>query len=239
MRIFCFLFVCFFCWTGISHAEHETLRPNIVIILADDPGEKNNLAAEHPERVKAMDAEIERFLVETDAVVPLPNPGFKPELYDPTKIGVPVKHDPKALRRGPPVAGWTPLHDCRLKRETDTLVMESLGGDPAMMFHLSKPLPAGKYTVELSFSSTAKGQGQFFWNEMGIAPQFIRHRSVLLDVKHDGQMHDYVAEFESKHEIPAVRFDPATGEGEIRIKNIQLRDADGNVVQQWNYERRG
>lgn len=57
--------------------------------LEKDLGETKNLASEHPEKVLALDAKIEAFLKDTEAVLPLPNPKLDPSKYDPSKIGVP------------------------------------------------------------------------------------------------------------------------------------------------------
>jgi arylsulfatase A-like enzyme len=49
--------------------------------LRDDLGEKNNLAAQDPARVKALDALIEKFLADTQAVTPVRNPAFNAAAY--------------------------------------------------------------------------------------------------------------------------------------------------------------
>lgn len=46
--------------------------------LKDDIGETKNLAARMPEKVKALDALIERFIQDTNALAPKPNPGYNP-----------------------------------------------------------------------------------------------------------------------------------------------------------------
>jgi hypothetical protein len=46
--------------------------------LAEDPGERRDVAEQHPERVAAMDARIEAFLEETQAVTPQLNPDYLP-----------------------------------------------------------------------------------------------------------------------------------------------------------------
>ena len=61
--------------------------------LKNDLGEKTDLAAQEPERVKAMDALIERFLTDTKAVTPVVNPAFNPALYDPAKEGISTQND--------------------------------------------------------------------------------------------------------------------------------------------------
>ncbi len=56
--------------------------------LADDLGEQKNLASARPDKVKQLDQLIEDHLKDADAVLPLPNPKFDPEQYDPEKTGV-------------------------------------------------------------------------------------------------------------------------------------------------------
>ena len=86
--------------------------------LANDVGEKQNLADKESERVRRMDALIEKFLVETKAVQPIRNPAFDPAKYDPSKEGQakpksenppPAKAKPsprrRSRRRNSPIAG--------------------------------------------------------------------------------------------------------------------------------------
>lgn len=67
--------------------------------LKEDIGEKRNLAAKFPERVAQLDALIERHLVETRAVSPLPNPKFDATRYRPELEG---KAKLKASRKRTP-----------------------------------------------------------------------------------------------------------------------------------------
>ncbi len=55
--------------------------------LRDDLGETNDLAAREPARVRQLDALIEKFLIDTKAVVPVPNPAFDPASYHPELEG--------------------------------------------------------------------------------------------------------------------------------------------------------
>ncbi len=45
--------------------------------LRSDPGEMENLAAKEPERARQLNALITKFLVDTEAVVPVRNPGYR------------------------------------------------------------------------------------------------------------------------------------------------------------------
>lgn len=58
--------------------------------LKNDIGERNNLAAQYPEKVREMDKLIEDYLRDSNAVIPIPNPGFNPALYHPELIGIPI-----------------------------------------------------------------------------------------------------------------------------------------------------
>ncbi len=47
--------------------------------LKDDIGETTNLAAKHPEKVAELDALIDRFVQDTGALYPQPNPAYRPD----------------------------------------------------------------------------------------------------------------------------------------------------------------
>ena len=73
-------------------------QPNVVVILADDLGWSDTTLngttkfyqTPNVERLAAL---IEKFLVETKAVVPLANPAFNPAKYHPELEGKPTNKD--------------------------------------------------------------------------------------------------------------------------------------------------
>lgn len=69
---------------GGENGKHDYRLYN----LAKDMGEKNNLAAKYPGKIKTLDKMIEEHLTDSKAVTPLPNPNFDPNQYHPEKIGV-------------------------------------------------------------------------------------------------------------------------------------------------------
>jgi arylsulfatase A-like enzyme len=80
---------------GGHNGEHEYL----LFDLKEDLGEKDNLAAKHPEMVRELDARIDRFLAETKAVTPIRNPAFNPAAKVPEPQGKsppPPQRDPGA-----------------------------------------------------------------------------------------------------------------------------------------------
>jgi len=66
--------------------------------LKEDIGEKNNLAAKYPEKVKEMDQLITNYLKDAKTVVPLPNPAFDPTKYHPELIGIQTNGDKKVKK---------------------------------------------------------------------------------------------------------------------------------------------
>ena len=67
-----------------ENGAHDYLLYN----LKNDIGEKNNLAAKYPKRVKQLDALIQDYLNDAKTVVPMANPDFDPAKYHPELIGV-------------------------------------------------------------------------------------------------------------------------------------------------------
>ena len=85
----------------IFHGGEEGKHRYKLYNLAEDLGEQRDLASALPDRVKKLDAMIERFLIGTNAVLPLPNRNFDPSQYDPElegKAALKGDRDPKSLR---------------------------------------------------------------------------------------------------------------------------------------------
>ncbi len=225
---------------GGKNGEHRWKLFN----LGEDIGERNDLAARQPQRVKELDALIEQFLSKTNAVIPVPNPDFDPAAYRPEDEGKPGLKSPAKPKRararkgpvGKPVAGWNPTGDCTLVLRDNWLVITSFGPDPYLTFDLPKPLAAGRYELQVTLTSNAAGQGQFFWREQGIQPPFFRDRSTRFAMTHDGKPHEYRIVFTAAHQVTAVRLDPGQAAGEISISAMKLIDAHDSQVHQWEFQ---
>jgi len=77
--------------------------------LKDDLGERHDLAAAQPDRVRELDALIEKFLIDTKAVTPKPNPAYDPNAKAPA-----------AKPRGHPAPQQAAGGDERLKLEAES-----------------------------------------------------------------------------------------------------------------------
>jgi len=207
--------------------------------LKDDIGEQTNLASERPELVKELDALIDDFLADTNAILPLPNPKFnaakyRPELEGKAKLKGGVR-TPKKQPRGKPVAGWQPEGTTKLAKKDGMLILTSTGGDPHISARLPRAATAQDLVLHVTMASDSSGYGQVFWQEQGVNPPFIADRSQRLDVQHDGNMHNYSVPLPAKQPVLAVRIDPSRAAGKIKISDVSLKTADGTVIRQWSF----
>jgi len=102
--------------------------------LRDDLGETRNLAASRPEKVRELNARIDRFLKETGALYPRPNPAYKPDA---------------AADRGRParsLGDWVPKH-ARVTEGEDALIVEADGKNPFLV--LAKLKCEGPVTLRM------------------------------------------------------------------------------------------
>ncbi|MCA9064400.1 MAG: sulfatase [Planctomycetaceae bacterium] len=231
----------------IFHGGENGMHRWKLFDLQKDAGEHNDVAALHPDIVSRLDQRIEQFLEETHAVRPIPNPDFDPAAGDSLAEGKAALRGSTTVPRSsaakpqtgrrvlrPSVAGWQPSPDCRAGSVDGQLIITSEGNDPSISYRLEKKIPAGDYVVALSLSSTARGRGQFFWQEEGVLPAFFRDRSVTFDLNHDGAFHSYDIAFRSAHDFLAVRLDPGQAAGTVRIRSLHLKSADGTVIRTWD-----
>jgi arylsulfatase A-like enzyme len=86
----------------IFHAGEGGLHRYMLFNLSEDIGEKRNLAAQHSELVGELDSLITRFLHETKAVLPVPNPSFDLSKYQPELEGIrPPQKKARPKAKGP------------------------------------------------------------------------------------------------------------------------------------------
>jgi arylsulfatase A-like enzyme len=225
----------------LFHQGDDGQHDYLLYHLGQDLGETNNLAAEHPDIVRQLDALIDQHITATGAVVPQPNPDFDPSKYQPETIGVQpgglrvageaAKPAPKSK---PPVhttvGGWRSGGTCSIRLKQGSLVINSTGGDPFVHVAELKPSSGGPFSLSVRIKSNARGDSVVFYNR-----PFHHSRTVPLPLEHDGQWQ------ESRAEIPvdtldALRIDPATGPGTIQIESVRLLDASGREVAKWQFE---
>ncbi len=147
----------------IFHVGEKGAHRYLLFNLRDDMGEKNNLAAQEPERVKELDALIEKFLAETKAVVPVPNPAFDPAKYRPEDEG---KQRPKAKAKAkapakdesdPKLQGWK-ARNCQATVKDGIVTLRGSGDAPFLGVSAGTAGPA-----VLTLRVRGGGKGKVTW----------------------------------------------------------------------------
>lgn len=213
--------------------------------LAEDLSEANDLAAQHPDRVKAMDALIEEFLIDCRTVTPTVNPNFDPSKYDLTTEG---KAEPKGknpvqaagkkpVGEPPVVAGWQARGTAQVKIVAGQLVINSSGGDPYVTYDFEKPIPPGKFSLKLKMKSNSQGDGQLFFAHATSKPKFAAVRVIDFQMTHDGQSHDYSVDLDIEKPLTALRLDPSRAKGTITLLSAELVSDSGKSLYQWEFKQ--
>ncbi|MCS7186641.1 MAG: sulfatase [Armatimonadota bacterium] len=178
--------------------------------LRDDIGEKNNLAEKYPDLVRELNELIENHLRETEALVPVKNPNYRPS-----------------------IAGWQPSGDAYLSRKEGLLVLESTGGDP-FIFTYEVPKARGNLIVRVRMASWSKGIAQVNWATKS-QRQFSPDRKIVINPIHDGQWHEYEFKFTCDDELFGLRLDPCSATGTVFIDWIRVYDKDGYLLKAWEF----
>lgn len=151
----------------IFHGGENGAHRHLLFNLRADIGEQNNLAAQKPELVSELDALIEKFLADTHAVVPVPNPAFDPTKYrhelegkPQPKTKAPAKTPAQAKDDGDPaLQGWK-ARDCKASVKDGIVTITNIGDTCFLGF------AAGKFSgpSTATFRIKAKtGASHFDW----------------------------------------------------------------------------
>lgn len=179
--------------------------------LAEDIGERNNLAEKEPARVKELDALIETFLQDTEAVTPKANEDY----------------DPKARAS---LSGWQ-VGDggygiITFNRRMKTMQARALEDDMVLTTTEPLDLPAGTYTLRIRMES---------YSREGNGSVSVGGNSVSIPTRHDRHFHDYAVAIESPGGRQHLTFSPCTKPGTTQIESIQLLDSAGKTLKSWTF----
>jgi len=185
--------------------------------LRDDIGERRDLAEKMPDKVKALDALIDEFLADTQAVVPQPNPDY----------------DPNAAEA---VAGWK-AGSARTRISFDRRRMaahlRAFSDTPVLVTAEPLSLPPGRYRFEIRMESFAAGHGTVSCRSAGGQVGVPAH----FEVRHDRKWRDYRSDLTSEQPIAGLQLAPCSATGTVLIKWARLRDASGKVVKEWRFDQ--
>ncbi|MBN2452199.1 MAG: hypothetical protein JXR77_17570, partial [Lentisphaeria bacterium] len=188
--------------------------------LREDIGERRNLASGNPAVVAELDAAIERFLEETGALRPQPNPAY----------------DPAAAET---VGGWqTRVADAasidfngRLK----SLQYRAFGEGTAMTTAEPILLPPGAYVAEIRMLALAQGAGRLACHAGDPAAGAVAVAEI--PVRHDRAWRDYRVPLRLDRAATSLALSPCGGSGTVQIRHIRILSADGAAVREWSFEK--
>ena len=144
--------------------------------LREDLGEQHDLASQQPDRVRELDALIEKFLTDTRAVLPIPNPAFDPTRHRPEEEGKSKpRSTPKAKNSAktpakdvsdPALKGWK-ARSCSASVAAGVVTVRGDGDAPFLGVGAGT---AGPAVLSLRCRCSAGGPGNVAWLQAG-APQ--------------------------------------------------------------------
>jgi arylsulfatase A-like enzyme len=198
--------------------------------LKDDIGETTNLADKMPDRVRAMDALIEGFLTDTRAVLPRPNPAYKPPAdARPARAGA---------REGSPGVpeGWRVVRFATMSVSGGALVVTADGGTPVVMTRT--PAATGDITVEFRLRTISPGPARVLWH-VGKEGNFPAERAVSVNFVADGQWHECAAQMtipEAVGRLSGIRIDPSPDtHSRVEFDWVRIRKPGGQTLVQWDF----
>ena len=181
--------------------------------LREDIGEANDLSVKMPEKVKELDALIDRFLQNTGALYPRPNPDYKPAK--------------SAAQPSDPLEGWKE-RQCKAIVTEGILSMKATGKPgTAFLGHAMAKLNAPA-TVTFRVRSTVGGSGRIDHFPRGSADPEIMF-SAPFEIK-PGDWQEVVVELKNKGLLGTLRLYLPDSE----VDFIQIAPARGKP-QRWDF----
>jgi arylsulfatase A-like enzyme len=176
--------------------------------LRDDVGETKDLAAEMPDKVAQLRPLMDRFLADTEAVVPQPNPAY-------------VRPD-----------RWSAGKDATLEIAGGKAIVRSTNNRPTLQL-LETPEASGALSVRFR-ARVGQGRGALVLWGTDKASGFAPVRRMPFEPKFDGQWHDYEVHFSTPDTLAQLRIDASLAPTTVEFEWIRLC-RDGAVIKEWRF----
>ncbi len=215
--------------------------------LAEDRAELNNLARAHPDIVERM-ARRWHEMAEHDLRAPAqeraPVAGTPGEQRHREWSIYTGEHGAVTSSRGAQGArehgrtdkksgGIRSRANTKLQVKGGELILQCLGDDPGLAFDtLTHLKAAGPYRLAFSVLSQAEGDGELYFT-IDPKTKLPAGSHQTFEVKHDGAWQDIALELDTPKRLHGLRLDPCGGPGTVRLKNLRLLDAAGQILLSW------
>lgn len=183
--------------------------------LKEDLGETTNLAAKMPAKVKELDALIDRFVAETGALYPKPNPDYRSRPALDLTNGLVPKF-------------------CKATLVAGALRVEADGRAPFL--GTAQVKHAGPLTLKLRLRSPAGGPGKVFWKTADQKEFPSSGQTVAFTLAPGADWQDVSLELPVEGQSGIVRLYLPADKAPVEIESIQYFSADsGKPVRAWNF----
>ena len=180
--------------------------------LRADVREEVDRAAEEPAVLERLQGRMDAYFARTAAVLPRANPNFDPVT--------------ERWQAGPDVVVSIETNDGIPEH-----VVESFAADPFVATPFGGPL-VGRLALEFEVKGAPSGVMELFWT-LRRDPALRRDRGVSIQVEADEDWQPVRIEFDTGGMLGALRLDPLTGEGAVRLRGLRLVNVGGDVVRDW------
>ena len=193
--------------------------------LRDDLSETNNLAAAQAARVNELDALIDRFLADTGATYPRPNPAYQPSAAK------------AAAKPDDPLEGWK-ARQCVAVVKDGVLTMTGTGKPGSAFLGHGMGRQGGPVTVQLRVRAIGGGAGKIEWLPNG-AGDPTDAKSVPFDVP-AGDWQTPSVDVPAQGPLGVIRlYLPASNEKPVELDWVQVRGRNpGAKPQRWEFDAR-
>ena len=218
-------------WKAVSFRSQAWELFNI----REDRCETTNLAATEPERLQAMVArwtEMTRDLLHAPAKAYGPvSAGREHRHPEWTNFAKPLK---ARTRKGATTARIRARKDTKLTIAKGQLLLDCRGTDSGLAFdQLNLPKGSvGPYRLSFRLKSQAAGDGELYFTT-DVKTKLPAGGHVPFAVVHDNEWHDHSIAIPSSKLLYALRFDPCSEPGIVRIVDLKLSDANGKTIAHW------
>ena len=121
----------------------------------------------------------------------------------------------------------------KLTIENDELVLACSGNDSGLSFDKLPDLKVhGPYKLVFDLKSTASGEGGIYWT-LDAETKLPKGQHQTFAVRHDGEWQQIALKIDTEEKLYALRLDPCSAPGAVRIKELKLLDAAGQTLHAW------
>jgi arylsulfatase A-like enzyme len=204
-------------WKLIRRFEPHPDYPEVreLYNLNSDVGETDNLAEKMPEKVKELDALIDRFIEDTGALAPRPNPAYV---------------EPQPIDRA---SGLVPKM-CTIAVIDGALRVEADGRTPFL--GTAQVKHAGPMTLTLCGRSALGGAGKVQWKTADQEGFPAQGQTIEFSLAAGDSWQDVTVDLPVEGNVAIVRLYLPAAESPVEIKSIEFRSPDsGKPIRGWSF----